>query len=133
MTNLQTNTQAQGAKMQNSIINTYRQQIETSAEKAAEAKWGRSYLTSSEDLVIENVIKWLGQLFQGEEALLIATFGVSIPTAYLQGFTEEILAWGEPPYCDMSEAEWCRDLQSAVYAVTMRQSFDEIFEELLEA
>ena len=70
MTNLQTNTQAQGAKMQNSIINTYRQQIETSAEKAVEAKWHRNYLTRSEDLVIENVINWLEQLPQAKKALL---------------------------------------------------------------
>ena len=119
--------------MQNSIINTYRQQIETSAEKAVEAKWHRSYLTRSEYFVIEIVIKWLEQLPQAEKALLIAAFGVSIPTAYLQELTEEILAWGEPPYCDMSEAEWCRDLQSGFQAERMGETFDEIFEELLEA
>ena len=116
--------------MQNSLTNTYRQQIETSAEKAVEAKWHRSYLTCSEDLVIESVIKWLGQLPQAEKALLIATFGVSIPTAYLQELTDSILAWGEPPYCDMFDDEWCRDLQSAFQAERMGETFGEIFYDL---
>jgi hypothetical protein len=117
--------------MQNSLINTYKQQIETAVEKAVQAS-GRNPFT--ENMVMGKFITWLGHLPQAEKDLLIATFGASIPTIYLKAIAETILHWGEPLPGTWSGAEWYVELyRDGDLGELMHRSFGKIFKELLEA
>jgi hypothetical protein len=111
--------------MQNSLINTYKQQIVTAVPD------GRNPFT--ENMVMGKFITWLGHLPQAEKDLLIATFGASIPTIYLKAIADKILHWGEPlPGCtSWSEVEWYHELyRDGDLGELMHRSFGEIFKEL---